>query len=148
MAAQPSVSISLAGRVGYLFDPPTILQGFVCHTKGVALTSRSNVRIEARVKGKRTHALALTSKNGALEVECSCPARSYGQSYCKHLWAALLEIDRHGGLDDLRTTRAPLEVVVGEPTVNVAPHEVAPPAPASPPQPAAKKRKAKKKKAA
>ena len=149
MAALPSLSISLAGRVGHLFDPQTILQGFVCHTKGVELTSRGNARIDARVKGKRTHAVALASLDGALSVACSCPAKSYGQSYCKHLWAALLEVDRHGGLDDLRTTRAPLDViasVASEASDPAATNEPVPEAPSAPKKPAAKTKAASKKK--
>ena len=151
MAAQPYVSISLAGRVGYLFDPQTILQGFVCHTKGVVLTPHGKARIDALVNGKRTHAVALASRNGTLEVACSCPAKSYGQSYCKHLWAALLEVDRHGALEDLRTSRAPLDVVASEAiaTDAVATVEVEPaPPPPAPRKAATKKKKAPKKTAA
>lgn len=139
MAALPSFSISLAGRVGHLFDPQTILQGFVCHTKGVELTSHGKARIDARVKGKRTHAVALASLDGALSVACSCPAKSYGQSYCKHLWAALLEVDRHGGLDELRTTRAPLDVIPSQASASASASEPTPGAPPAAANAAAKK---------
>lgn len=119
MLASLPVTISLAGRVGQHFDPHTMIAGFQCHTRGVELSSAGRDRIDARVRGKRTRDVVLSVRaDGALAVTCSCPAQSYGQTHCKHVWAALLEIDRQGAFEELRGTRRALDLVAADAVAN------------------------------
>jgi len=116
----PTSALSIAGRAGHAFTPQAMLQGFVCHARGVELPASGPARVHARVRSKRTHDVHLRAEQGRLVVACSCPARSFGLDVCKHVWAALLEVDRHDALGDLRKARGPITIVP------------APPAPAPP----------------
>jgi hypothetical protein len=87
-----------------------MMQGFACHARGVELPTSAPSRVHARVRSKRVHDVHLRAERGKLVVACSCPARSFGLDVCKHVWAALLEVDRHDGLADLRGSRGPLVV--------------------------------------
>jgi uncharacterized Zn finger protein len=79
-----------------------MVQGFACHARGVELCETTATHVRARVRSKRLHDVDLRATAGRLVIGCSCPARSFGLDVCKHAWAALLEIDRKGGLEDLR----------------------------------------------
>ena len=106
----PTSALSIAGRAGHAFTPQAMLQGFVCHARGVELTASGPARVHARVRSKRMHDVHLRAEQGRLLVACSCPARSFGLDVCKHAWAALLEVDRQDALADLRKSRGPLVV--------------------------------------
>ncbi len=116
----PTSALSIAGRAGHAFTPQAMLQGFVCHARGVELAASGPSRVHARVRSKRVHDVHLRAEKGKLLVACSCPARSFGIDVCKHAWAALLEVDRQDALADLRKSRGPLVV------------EPSPPPPAAP----------------
>lgn len=111
----PTSALSVAGRAGHAFTPQAMLQGFVCHARGVELPAAGPARVHARVRSKRTHDVHLRAEQGRLVVACSCPARSFGLDVCKHVWAALLEVDRHDALGDLRKARGPIVVVPAPP---------------------------------
>lgn len=113
-------TLSIAGRAGHASTPSAMLDGFACHARGVELASSEPLRVHARVRSKRVHDVHLRAEHGRLVVACTCPARSLGLVVCKHVWAALLEIDRHGGLSDLRRTRGPLVVEPREPPSEAA----------------------------
>ncbi len=102
-----------------------MLQGFACHARGVELRDANGTRVHARVRSKRLHDVELRAKEGRLLVACSCPAQSMGLEVCKHAWAALLEVDRQGALEDLRVRR-------GSVVVEVATKEAAEPNAAAP----------------
>lgn len=105
-------SKSISGRAGHAFTVHTMIEGFACHARGVELTKRESRHAEARVRGKRLHDVALDVQidKGRLTVTCSCAAESMG-IVCKHAWAALLEVDREGGLEDVASIRGVLPVV-------------------------------------
>lgn len=112
MHASPSLSlsvsplsISVAGRVGHAFAPPAMLKGFECHTRGVELLDSAADHVVARVRGPRVQDVDLRVASGRLVIKCTCPSDSMTPDPCRHAWAALLEIDRQGLLDDLRTKR-------------------------------------------
>jgi hypothetical protein len=107
--------LSIAGRAGHAFIAPAMMEGFVCHARGVELVSCGATRVHARVRSKRTHDVLLKAEQGRLSIACTCPARTYGLDFCKHAWAALLEVDRQEGLSDLRRTRGPLAVDAAPP---------------------------------
>jgi SWIM zinc finger len=107
-----------------------MMQGLVCHARGVELATAGAARVHARVRSKRIHDVLLRADRGRLIVACTCPARSFGLDVCKHAWAALLEVDRHDGLSDLRKTHGPL-------VVEAAPADVAPAATSPSPPPTA-----------
>lgn len=115
---------SLAGRAGHTFDPATMLQGFACHGRGVELCEATPKRVRARVRSKRVHDVELQARSGRLIVACSCPARSFGQTVCKHVWATLLEVDRKGGLEDLHAVRGMLHVDATTLSASAPPNDV------------------------
>lgn len=110
LASSSSPTGSIAGRAGHRFEVHTMLQGFACHARGVEIVETGPAHVRARVRSKRTHEVELRADGGRLLVGCSCPARSMGIAACKHAWAALLEVDRQGGLEDLRGMRGVLPV--------------------------------------
>lgn len=85
-----------------------MIAGFACHARGVELSAFDGKSAHAIVKSKRAHTVDFRISSGKLLVRCSCPAESMGVHPCKHTWAALLEIDKQGGLADLRTRRGAL----------------------------------------
>lgn len=136
--------LAIAGRAGHAFTPHAMMQGFVCHARGVELTASGAARVHARVRSKRVHDVLLRAERGRLSIACTCPARTYGLDFCKHAWAALLEIDRQDALGDLRTTRGPLVVEVAP----VAPEPSSGDSPAEPEAPPASARRPRVKKPA
>jgi hypothetical protein len=128
-APAPLSLLSIAGRAGHAFTAPAMMQGFVCHARGVELVSNSHARVHARVRSKRTHDVLLRAEDGRLSIGCTCVARTYGLDFCKHAWAALLEVDRQDGLGDLRRTRGPLRVDVAPPAPDASPAKSAEPSP-------------------
>lgn len=106
----PLSTLSIAGRAGHAFTAHAMMEGFACHARGVEMPAAGPARVHARVRSKRVHDVHLRAEKGRLLVSCSCPARSFGLEVCKHVWAALLEVDRHDALGELRTTRGLLVV--------------------------------------
>ena len=133
--------LSIAGRVGHAFEVQTMIAGFACHARGVELESADAKTARAIVKSKRAHTVDFRVAGGRLLVKCSCPAESMGVLPCKHTWAALLEIDKHGALGDLRTKRGPVVLereIEREPPKSERKAKAAPP----PARPARAKKKA------
>jgi hypothetical protein len=144
-APLPLSTLAIAGRAGHAFTPQAMMQGYLCHSRGVELAAAGPSRVHARVRSKRVHDVLLRAEHGRLSIGCTCPARSLGLDFCKHAWAALLEVDRQDMLSDLRTTRGPL-VVEASPTRPEPPsgtHDAPPDAPRSSKQVSAPRRKAK-----
>lgn len=110
LASSAPLTEPIAGRAGHRFEVHTMLQGFACHARGVEILETGPAHVRARVRSKRTHEVDLRAAGGRLLIGCSCPARSMGVAACKHAWAALLEVDRQGGLEDLRGMRGVLHV--------------------------------------
>ena len=111
----PLPGLAIAGRAGHAFTPEAMLQGFACHARGVELAASGPSRVHARVRSKRVHDVLLRAEDGRLAIACTCPARSLGIDFCKHAWAALLEVDRADALADLRHGRGPLVLEVAVP---------------------------------
>jgi uncharacterized Zn finger protein len=105
-----SLAGSIAGRAGHGFEVHTMLRGFACHARGVEILETGPAHVRARVRSKRTYEVDLRAEGGRLLIGCTCPARSMEVAACKHAWAALLEVDRQGGLEDLRGVRGVLPV--------------------------------------
>lgn len=112
-----------------------MIAGFTCHGRGVELTVSDRRSARALVKSKRAHTVELRVDHGKLLVRCTCPAESMGVQACKHVWAALLEVDRQGGLADLRTRRSPV-------ALELEPRSAPPPAKRTAKPAPAKKKKA------
>lgn len=145
-SSTPLSILSIAGRAGHAFTPPAMMQGFACHARGVELVSCGAARVHARVRSKRVHDVLLRVEQGRLSIACTCPARTYGLDFCKHSWAALLEVDRRDGLSDLRRTRGPLAVHAAPPAPEApdpekpAEEKTAPVPDETPPAPAGRRR--------
>jgi hypothetical protein len=103
--------VSLASRVGSKFRPHAMVHGLSCHRRGVEIRDAGPSLVRARVRSQRVHEVVLRAEGGQLMIACSCPARSLDVVGCQHAWAALLEVDKRGGLEALRTTRGPIEIV-------------------------------------
>lgn len=114
-SSSPLSVLAIAGRAGHAFTPQAMMQGFACHAKGVELVAAGDARVHARVRSKRIHDVLLRAEEGRLVVACTCPARSLGIDFCKHAWAALLEIDRQDALAALRCSNGPLQVDIATP---------------------------------
>ncbi|HEY4564930.1 MAG TPA: SWIM zinc finger family protein, partial [Thermoanaerobaculia bacterium] len=65
--------------------------------KRVRLTACGPEKVEAVVSGSSEYDVLLTREPEGLRASCSCPFSGRGEP-CKHLWAAILEVDAKGGL--------------------------------------------------
>jgi hypothetical protein len=107
--------VSIADRVARSFPPLSCVRGFRYFVrKRVDLVSVSERAIDADVKGKRTLRVSLRVDDGRLASACTCAAKLLGPAACRHVWAALLEIDRRGAFESLRTTGRSLALGVVE----------------------------------
>lgn len=105
--------ISVADRVARSFPPLACVRGFRYFArKRIDVVSASETAIEADVKGKRTLRVKLRATGGRLASACTCSARVLGPAVCRHVWATLLEIDRRGAFESLRSTEQPLALGV------------------------------------
>jgi uncharacterized Zn finger protein len=114
LVPSPRPLVSIADRVARSFPPLSCVRGYrYFHRKRVDLVNVSPRAIDADVKGKRTLRVTLRVDDGRLASACSCSAKILGPAACRHVWATLLEIDRRGAFEDLRTTgrRLALDVV-------------------------------------
>lgn len=107
--------VSVADRVARSFPPLACVRGFRYFArKRVDLVSVSEGAIDADVKGKRTLRVCLRVVEGRLASACTCAAKVLGPAACRHVWATLLEIDRRGAFESLRSTQRSLVLGVIE----------------------------------
>jgi hypothetical protein len=112
--------VSVADRVARSFPPLACVRGYrYFHRKRVELVSMSENAVEADVKGKRTLHVTLRVADGRLSSGCTCSAKLLGPAACRHVWATLLEVDRRGAFERLRTTARAL--TLGPPAVEGKP---------------------------
>jgi hypothetical protein len=104
---------SVAARVARAFPAPALVAGWpLFHRDRIVLRAASARAVDAVVRSGRTRRVRLEAcGEDALGVACSCTPRAVGVAACKHLWAALLAIDRVGALDALRGPSTPLALV-------------------------------------
>jgi hypothetical protein len=90
----------LASRLAFQFDQRVQARGFgLFSARAVRVRDESASHLLATVIGGRPYEVRVTYDEGRLLVSCECPYfADFGQ--CKHLWAAILEGDRRGGLGD------------------------------------------------
>jgi hypothetical protein len=104
---------SIADRVARTFPPLACVRGFRYFARrGVTLSNVCESGVDAEVKGKRTQQVRLRVDAGRLAAGCTCAAKLLGPATCKHVWAALLEVDREGALPTLRSTQRVLALGV------------------------------------
>ena len=114
-AAPPPRRVSIADRVARSFPPLACVRGFRYFArKRVDLVSVSEGAIDADVKGKRTLRVRMRVEGGRLAAACTCAAKVLGPAACRHVWATLLEIDRRGGFESLRSTQRGLALAAVE----------------------------------
>ena len=110
-------AIMIADRAGKSFLPNAHAQGFARWKGGnVSIEQESTSTVVAKVRGARTYDVVLREEQGKLLVHCTCPARTFDRPGCKHVWAALLEVDRRGALTALRERRGDVPVRFLEPS--------------------------------
>ena len=96
--------VSIADRVARAFSPLACVRGYRAYARHeVALSKITDRMLEADIKGKRTQHVRLVVEDGRLAAACSCAAKVLGPVACRHVWAALLEVDRQALLPSLRT---------------------------------------------
>jgi uncharacterized Zn finger protein len=109
--------VSIADRVARSFPPLACVHGYgYFSSRHVQLAVRSETEVDADVKGKRTQSVKLRIEDGRLGASCTCAAEICGPAACRHVWAALLEVDRQGALGSLRSSQRVLALAVIEPT--------------------------------
>ena len=107
--------VRVADRVARAFPPLACVRGFRYFArKRVDLVSVSERAIESDVRGKRTLRVTLRVDGGRLAVACTSSAKMLGPAACRHVWATLLEIDKRGLFEALRTTQRGLALEVIE----------------------------------
>gem|GEM_PF-2994395 len=103
--------IAVADRVARAFPPRACVVGYRYFAAGSVTVSAAGERfVDALVKGKRVHAVRLRATDGALAASCTCGATSMGPPACRHVWATLLDVDKRGALEALRSSRASLSL--------------------------------------
>lgn len=127
---RPVPAVTVADRAGQSFHLNAHQQGYAQYKSGgVSIEEESASVVVAKVRGQKTRMVRLEDGGGRLLVRCTCPARTLERPGCKHVWAALLEIDRRGSLAGLRASRAPLAVQFLEAEPKVEPEPKAKPKP-------------------
>jgi hypothetical protein len=119
---------SIADRVARTFPPLACVRGFRYFARrGVTLSNVCESGVDAEVKGKRTQQVRLRVDAGRLAAGCTCAAKLLGPATCKHVWAALLEVDREGALPTLRSTQRVLALgVLDAPAKRTRPPAITP----------------------
>jgi hypothetical protein len=115
---------SIADRAGRSFAPDATIQGFSLWKAGaVEVDAIDDLGAKARVRGSGSRArdVALRVQADRLVATCTCAGRAIGTEGCKHVWAALLEVDRRDGWPALRATRVALPVSVSAAATSDAP---------------------------
>lgn len=68
--------------------------------------------VDATVRGEIARVVNLRARQGRLAIKCACaPEAMSDPAGCKHAWATMLAIDKHGTLDDLRASRGKIVLV-------------------------------------
>lgn len=119
MAAPMNVTLApkVADRIGRAFPQRALLLGIEWfRTGGVEVESITDDAVAAAVKGKRRQQvrLAVASAGKAIATSCSCHASTLEGAVCSHVWAVVLEVDRRGALERLRTSNGNARVVALE----------------------------------
>jgi uncharacterized Zn finger protein len=105
----PPKRVSLADRVARAFPPLACVRGFRYFARRrVDLANVSEAGLDADVKGQRVQRVRLRVQDGRLASGCTCAAKVLGPAACRHVWATLLEIDRQGAFEGLRSTQRAL----------------------------------------
>jgi uncharacterized Zn finger protein len=79
--------------------------------EGVAIEEGSHRHALARVRdGPALFVVRLVSVGRELQVACTCPVFALGRDACRHVWAALVAIDRATHAAHLARLRGPRRV--------------------------------------
>src|ERR1700727_2633956 len=95
----------LASRLSLQFEQRVQSKGFgLFREHAVRVTGESPRHLHAMVTGGRLYEVRVTYTDNRLLVSCECPYfADFGT--CKHLWAAILEGDRRGALQEAQHAR-------------------------------------------
>jgi len=101
--------IIIAGRVGHSFEVKTMIKGFGVHARGMTVTASGEKSATVETAPLRGRSFIVTFRAGkvGLIAGCSC-STPQAERPCRHMWAALLEIDKQGGLTAFRMRRGPI----------------------------------------
>jgi superfamily II DNA or RNA helicase len=90
----------LSSRLSFQFEQRVQSKGFgLFHDHAVRVTEETSNHLYAMVIGGRPYEVRITYNEDRLFVSCECPYfADFGR--CKHLWAAILEADRRGALQE------------------------------------------------
>jgi uncharacterized Zn finger protein len=94
----------LRWRVAHYFTSYSRQRGSEMVREGaVEIVDATDGRVVTRVReGPGVYVVVVTAIRRELQVECTCPVFALGRDACRHLWAALVAVDRAGHLAKLR----------------------------------------------
>lgn len=129
----------LSERAARAFSPRACLEGYALFVKSAVVVDRlQDGKAIVTVQGKRSRVVELRAESEELHASCTCIPSTLPLAPCRHLWAALLELDRRDAFPALQGTRGRVTIAV----VSSGEAAGAPPPPAPPAKTRAPSKKA------
>ena len=96
--------MTLAAKLAFQFEKKIQVRGQELYLqRAVKVVEATPSSFEAKVSGSRLYDVELTYSDGSLLIYCDCPYYA-DHGPCKHIWAAILEADRRGSLEEARAS--------------------------------------------
>ncbi len=103
----------LSERAAPTFSPQACLGGYVLFAKGgVTVDVLARERAVVTVRGKRSRIVEVSVGEAHVRASCTCSPSTAPFAPCRHVWAALLELDRREAFPALLATRGRVRVEV------------------------------------
>ena len=103
----------LADRAAHAFAPQACILGYTIFRKErLEVEDLGAARARLAGKGAKARRVEVRAAGEALEASCSCAPEALPMAPCRHLWAALLELDRREAFPAVRGCRGKLVVAM------------------------------------
>lgn len=97
--------MTLAAKLAFQFEKKIQVRGQDLYDqRAVKVVEATPRHLVAEVSGSRLYDVDLKYARGSLMIGCDCPFY-VDHGPCKHIWAAILEADRRGSLEEARVSR-------------------------------------------
>ena len=98
--------MTLAAKLAFQFEKKIQVRGQDLYDqRAVKVVEATPRHLVAEVSGSRLYDVDLKYAKGSLMIGCDCPFY-VDHGPCKHIWAAILEADRRGSLEEARVSRS------------------------------------------
>ena len=98
--------MTLAAKLAFQFEKKIQVRGQdLFDQRAVKVVEATPRHLVAEVSGSRLYDVDLKYARGSLMIGCDCPFY-VDHGPCKHIWAAILEADRRGSLEEARVSRS------------------------------------------